>query len=404
MSLSESLENARKKATAAIKADSDIIFESDGTVKSAALMANSAWGEGDWREWLREKGTDPETVTFTFGVTSNPSGGYWNKLLNVKSKVAEDDSIPAWPVIQPTTTVYKIKPVVRTPKATKFKTAVIGADTQIGYDMDDKGNLLPFHDDQAIDIFQQVVQIENPDVTALAGDILDLAEQGRWVQEARFAQTTQHALERGRRLAADVRARTSGKVIWIEGNHDKRMQGFMEANAKSAMGLKKAGYPDSWPVMSLPNLIGLDEFETEYIDAYPAGAYWLTNDLRIIHGTKANSKGSTASQYTNETPHLSTIFGHTHRLEVQSRTIFDRAGKIRTMSVNPGCLCRIDGMVPSVHGARHLDGSKATYWENWQQGVAVVRYRDSGEFYVELVQIDSGRGFHQGQELVAEEL
>lgn len=309
--------------------------------------------------------------------------------------------VPAWPVIQPARDPIVIKPLKPTPRASRFKTAVVGADTQIGFDMDDAGNLTPYHDDAAMDIFLQVVAIENPEQTLLAGDILDLSEQGRWAQEARFANTTQHALERGRVFAAETRARTNGVIKWIEGNHDKRMQSFMEANAKASMGLKKAGYPDSYPVMSLPNLIGLDEFDTDYVDAYPAAQHWIADNLRVIHGTKANSSGSTASQYSNQMPHISTVFGHTHRLEVQSKTTFDRAGKIRTMSINPGCLCRVDGAVPSVHGARHLDGSKATYWEDWQQGVAVVRYLDDGTFFVELVQIDDGRGMHLGQELHA---
>lgn len=403
MALDDKLIDAARKAQAAIKADESFMKDSEGNFQEATLLAATAWGEEDWKEWLRLKGTDPAEVTFTFGVTSNPSGGYWNKLLNVKykNKNVDDDGVPLWPVIHRPATEYKLTPVKRTPRASKFKTAVVGADTQIGFDMDDQGNLTPYHDDQAIDIFQQIVMIEDPHITALAGDILDLAEQGRWAQEARFANTTQHALERGRLLAAETRARTSGRIVWIEGNHDKRMQGFMEANNKASMGLKKAGYPDSWPVMSLPNLIGLDEFDTEYIDAYPAGRLWITQDLQVIHGTKSASKASTASQYANETPHLSTVFGHSHRLEIQSRTVFDRAGKIRTMNINPGCLCRIDGVVPSVHGARHLDGSKAQYFENWQQGVAVIRYHDSGQFYVELVQIEDGMGYHQGQELVA---
>jgi len=402
MGLSDKLAAAQAKAEAAVKADEEIVFTSDGMVLSAGLMMATAWGEDDWRAWLAEKGTDPEEVTFTFGVTSSPNGGYWNKLLNVKKKnFVDGQELPKWPVIQKPATVYKLRPVTPTPRATKFKTAVVGADTQIGFDMDNAGNLIPYHDDAAIDLFQQIVGLENPDQTIIAGDILDLTEQGRWAQEERFARTTQPSLERGRLFAAETRARTSGVIQWIEGNHDKRMQSFMEANAKSAMGLRRAGYPDEWPAMSLPFLIGLDEFDTGYTDAYPAGAHWICDDLRVIHGTKSVAKGSTASQYANETPHISTIFGHSHRLEVQSKTIFDRAGKIRTMNVNPGCLCRVDGMVPSVHGARHLDGSKATYWENWQQGVTVIRYRDDGQFYVELVQIDSGRAFHGGQELVA---
>lgn len=57
---------------------------------SYTRMADTAWGEDEWRAFLARKGTDPDTVTFTFGVTSNPAGGYWNKLLNVRKKAERE--------------------------------------------------------------------------------------------------------------------------------------------------------------------------------------------------------------------------------------------------------------------------------------------------------------------------
>ena len=361
----------------------------------------------EWLDDLRERGFDPEDFTYSIGHSvyqQHTRAGvtkvlYANKFSATKRGKRGD--VPEWPLIHPARDPIILNPPKPVGLIHKWGTAVIGADTQIGYDMDEAGNLTPYHDDAAIELLLQVVHLEDPEQTIIAGDIIDLTEQSRWSQEAPFARTTQPALERCRLFAAETRARTGGEIHWIEGNHDKRMQAFMEANAKASMGLRKAGYPDSWPVMSVPNLVGLDEFDVNYVDAYPAGVHWITDGLRVIHGTKVNSKGSTAAQYANEMPHISTIFGHTHRLEVQSKTTFDRAGKIRTMNVNPGCLCRVDGVVPSFHGARHLDGSKATYYEDWQQGVTIVRYLDDGTFYIELVQIDDGRAFYRGQELVA---
>jgi predicted phosphodiesterase len=363
-------------------------------------FSHTVWGYDDYRDFIRARGQDPDTVTFTWGWTSNPAGGFWNKLNNVRP-ILEGAGLPKWPLIHPTREPVIIKPMVKTPRATRFKTAVIGADTQIGFDIADDGTMTPYHDDRAIDILLQVMALEQPHQSILAGDIFDLTEQSHWPQEQGFARSTQPSLERGRILAADMRARTRDEVVWIEGNHDKRLTNFMQMNAMASMGLKKAGYPDSYPVMSIPNLIGLDEFDVKYIDAYPAGAWWITEDLRVIHGTKANAAGSTASQYANEMPHISTVFGHTHRQEVQAKTTFDRAGKIKTFNVNPGCLCRVDGTVPSVHGARKLDGSKETYWENWQQGVTVVRYLEDGTAFFEQVQIEEGHAMHLGQELFA---
>ncbi|MEB0303558.1 hypothetical protein, partial [Mucilaginibacter sp. 5C4] len=76
------------------------------------------------------------------------------------------------------------------------------------------------------------------------------------------------------------------------------------------------------------------------------------------------------------------------------------AGKIRSVGVNPGCLCRLDGAVPSVHGAIGATGRPAPIVEDWQHGVAVIRYTER-DFRVELVQIDDGLTFHRGQEIRA---
>lgn len=48
--------------------------------------SDEPWGEDDFRDFLRQRGTDPDTVTFTWGWTTNPAGGVWNKLNNVRKK------------------------------------------------------------------------------------------------------------------------------------------------------------------------------------------------------------------------------------------------------------------------------------------------------------------------------
>src|SRR5690606_9276494 len=48
--------------------------------------SDEPWGYDDFCNFLRSKGQDPDTVTFSWGVTSSPTGGYWNKINNVKVK------------------------------------------------------------------------------------------------------------------------------------------------------------------------------------------------------------------------------------------------------------------------------------------------------------------------------
>lgn len=312
---------------------------------------------------------------------------------------------PDWPVVQPAkpTLIRPAKPPKRTPALVGgWETAVVLPDPQIGFRRFEEG-LDPFHDDRALDVAVQIIAALQRDSgvhqIVNLGDFLDLPAQGKYEQEAAFATTTQHAIDRGYVFLSEQRANApDAKIVLLEGNHDRRMQKFITINAQSAFGLRRAQSPQDWPVMSLPYLLRLDEVDVDYIDAYPAGMWWINDKLRAIHGDKVRSNGSTAAAFSNDMPHISTVFGHIHRQEIQSRTTFDRDGKIKTMAISPGCLCRADGAVPSVKGSVGIDGRPATYYENWQQGLAVVHYRPEGSFHVDLVHIDDGRTLFRGQE------
>jgi predicted phosphodiesterase len=54
------------------------------TGSSYVRFSEKPWGFNDYREFIRTQGQDPDAVTFTWGWTSNPVGGFWNKLNNVR--------------------------------------------------------------------------------------------------------------------------------------------------------------------------------------------------------------------------------------------------------------------------------------------------------------------------------
>lgn len=334
--------------------------------------------------WVAESGTPR-------GAWQLPDGTWRESYRNTA-----EGEIPEWPIIDrpsPLKTTKTAAPVL----VQKWKTAVVGADTQIGFRRLDDGTFDPFHDDAALSLFNTLVEMENPAQVILAGDIVDMPEQGRFAQELAFAGTTQASIDRTYEWTHDMRERTSGEIHFIEGNHDKRLQNFVETNAMAAFGLKRAGWPDHWPVMSMPYLLRLDELDINYYDAYPNAHVWINNVLRAEHGTKANNKGSTAQKYLDDTPHISRVIGHSHRQEVVQRTTWDRMGKIKSQVVNPGCLCRVDGAVPSFHGSTGANGKPATVYEDWQQGAAIIRYTDD-QFFSELVQFDEGMMLYKGTE------
>lgn len=303
---------------------------------------------------------------------------------------------PEWPVVQPAAPV-KITHATRKPRTAGLKQAVILPDPQIGFRRDMlTGALDPFHDEQAMAAAMLVVADVQPDLVILLGDVLDLPEFSRHAQEAAFAGTTQAALDRAHAWIAEIRANApTAEIRMLEGNHDRRLENMIIKNAAAAFGIQVANRPESWPVMSIPNLLHLDSLGVEYIQGYPAGITYINSNLAVIHGHKVRSGGSTAAAVI-ASERQSVIFGHIHRIELQHRTMQTFDGQRTNFAASPGCLSRIDGAVPSVKGSTDVYGRPVNSSEDWQHGCAVVSY-DNAAFHLELVPIHSGTCLFRGR-------
>jgi metallophosphoesterase superfamily enzyme len=309
---------------------------------------------------------------------------------------------PQWPVIQP-------GPTIKLPAAPRqarplvgFRTCVIGPDIQFGYYHGANGELVPIHDEAALSIFLAYVADTQPDEIVLVGDNLDLAEFGKYRLTPAFQGTTQATIDRATRFCAELRARAPrARIRWIAGNHEERLPNFILDNAAAAFGIKVGETPDSWPVMSVPFLCQFDRYSIEYLPGYPASKVWINDRLRVIHGHKVKSSGSTAHAYL-ATEKTSVIFGHIHRREYAARSREDHDGVKEIMAASPGCLCRVDGVVPSTKGGMDLEGRPVPTTEDWQQGFAVVRYEPGdGRFTYTNVAIHDGWAMVDGREYTA---
>lgn len=384
--------------------DGDILAteEREDGSKSIDVLRTRKVTMEDAREWLRESGDDPDDFHISVRAIVYGHDMYSNKMSAWPKQGANEKELPLWPVIQQAAPVQVLLPSSShgtVDRDSKYKLSLKCADTQIGYRWFQDGTLDPFHDDKAMDLFVTVCRLYQPDNITILGDFIDLPAQGRFSQEAAFAQTTQLALDRGHQFLAQLRAAApDAEIILIEGNHDLRMKTFIESNALAAFGLRQAdAKPDDWPVMSLPFLLRLDELDIDYVDAYPAATHWDNNLTRNIHGTRANSKGSTMAQYVHELPHVNTWAGHTHRAEVVYRTVLGARGEaIESYAANPGVLCRTDGAVPSVKGATGSDGAPAKIVEDWQQGFGILYYNDT-ESWPQVYRIKDGTAIIDGR-------
>lgn len=315
---------------------------------------------------------------------------------------------PKWPVVQPAAPV-----MVKVPKRDHsgkgalvgtWKTALIVPDTQYGFrrDLYDPTVMDPFHDERALDVVKQVAEAERPDLSIFLGDTLDFAQFGKYRQEEAFVLTVQPTLNAAYTDIATINE-LSGETRVIEGNHDLRLQNQTMDNNKAAFGIKRAGAPpEEWPVQSIPHLLRLDEMGIEYVGGYPAGATYINDNLACIHGKKVGNVTRSAASMVVEDERVSVIFGHTHHHETRGRTRNSRGGPKFSIAHSPGCLCRIDGAVPSTKGAIDAFGRAVRSWEDWQQGCSIVRYQPGdGRFDIEQVEIFEGWALHGGQEFIS---
>jgi predicted phosphodiesterase len=212
-------------------------------------------------------------------------------------------------------------------------------------------------------------------------------------------------------LCAQVReAAPNAKITWIAGNHEARMARYIQTNAEAAFGITRGKSNDElregWPVMSVPFLCRMDEFGVDYLPGYPESAHYLNSNLVVVHGDKVVSNNSTTKKYLDN-ERISVIYGHIHRNELAYRTYRTDQGPRTIMAASPGCLCRVDGAVPSTKSGMDEFGRPILQGaENWQQGLGIVTYQPFGSgnewFNYEPMWIYNGRGILRGKEYVAE--
>lgn len=294
----------------------------------------------------------------------------------VKFEVAFD-SEPAWVPVNRVESV-KLAKRERAP-ITSARKAVVLPDMQI-----------PHHDERAIEVALQIIKEVKPDKIVILGDLLDLADFGRFDNLPTFAASTQEAINRAHLYLAELRKLApSAEIVVLEGNHDLRLSTHINKNARAAYGLKRADQPENWPVLSVPYLTAMDTLDVDYVSGYPANRYWINENLQVRHGHRVKSSGGTAKLVADD-ERVSTIFGHVHRIETQFKTHHTYKGGKTNAAYSIGCLCKIDGSVPSAKGGVDLSGRPVENYENWQQAIAIVDYEDGDKpFNVSPVYINT---------------
>jgi hypothetical protein len=227
------------------------------------------------------------------------------------------------------------------------------AQTIVGDDGVPRLDWQPIHDPRAVAVMLAVCEHAQPRDIVILGDMLDLPGLGRWDTTPTQRHQTMSAMQAARQFLSDLRTVCPAtRIRLLEGNHEKRLADYMARNA-----------PEMLWATDVPGLLGCDDFRVEYIGPYlrktpldSEGAVWA------YHGTLIGRRGGeSAAKMLAEYPTASTVFGHTHRLELAWHTEWDAFGRPQhVFSMGCGTLARIDGAVP---------GSSCP---DWMQGFGVI--------------------------------
>lgn len=374
-----------------------------GQFADGVKSTDKATGLGAVADLLKRNDIDPADVGKVQRISVWESGD--NDRVAVQlSPTWEDD--PDWPVVQPATPAivrYGKRP---SPLNDEYHRTVLFPDPQIGYWRNlDNGELIAMHDEEAMAVALNITRAVRPDRIVHLGDFLDLAEfSSKFAVHPEFAFTTQAAIDRGHTFLAECRAilgpqeeGSDPNLYLIAGNHDDRLGLAILNNAKAALRLRRADTPESWPAMSVPNLLALDAIGCEYISGYPAGS------LKLADGNKSQTplyavheRGLDVAKVAKQ-QRQSYVQGHAHRVAMHSETYELDGAAIDVEAWSLGSLCRRDGYVPSVKGAPDERGAPVKRFESWQQAVGVLTVAPDGSWTMEAIRIRDGRAFYGGK-------
>ena len=311
----------------------------------------------------------------------------WNTHTNYQARATLVRKIPVkcdFPVVQGAN-IEPIKFNIKIPKR-DLKVDVVLPDAQVGFKKDfNTGELAPLHDLKAIAVATEIVKEIRPNRLILLGDMLDLPDWStHFVRSPEFYFTTQPSLDWLASWISELRPYCN-EMVYIEGNHEKRMIDSIVQNTIQAYGIKPANEPDVPPILSVPYMLGLHKMGVEYVGNYPHGEFYINDNLVCIHGNKVGPKSGQSIMKMLDSPRISVIQGHVHRLEMGHKTVWTHGQPKIYQAISLGTLARIDGIVPGG-GTRY----------NWQQGFGIVEY-DKERFQVDSIGIYDGKAIFKGK-------
>lgn len=170
------------------------------------------------------------------------------------------------------------------------------------------------HDRRAVEVLLRVVAAAEPDEVCILGDFLDMKSPARWSKgkaEEFAADLLREAEAAQKTLAALRQAQGTRTISFVPGNHDIRIQRYIETTAPALRGI----------VRDYPELLRFDHYDVVHTAKVigQATPYAVAPGTVAIHGELLASTLNSAGQSAYKERHRlgrSIVQGHTHRLGI----------------------------------------------------------------------------------------
>lgn len=334
-------------------------------------------------EIIKERNLDPKDWEFEGLVDSewdSPNG----EVLRARKLTLKRKNNTKGRLVLPARTDGKIWKAPK-PKTTKngSKLFVVVGDQQA-----------PFHCPELEE--KQLTLIDSEEVHTIVdiGDTNDFPDISRYKKNPELEEvaTVQKCVNGGyKRLENQRAAAPDARIVKIIGNHDVRLRDFQLNYVPQLFGLKRAEIEgiEEEPVMSITNLMRLDELQVELVGdnmSFEHGQFNISDKLAVRHGWYANKGAGKSALNTLEHLGYSIIVGHTHRQAIVHKTVFDIHGEPSVLAAAEiGASCRVDvtglGFAPAP---------------DWQQGGLTVEVWPDGRFHMDLMTYVNGDLYWRG--------
>lgn len=224
---------------------------------------------------------------------------------------------------------------------------------------------IPYHNLQALNLAVKHMLDKGVDTIVLGGDVIDAYQLSSFERDPR-ERSFKYEIETARAFFAGLREVFKGRIIYLEGNHDYRVESYFKRKAPELLGIE---------ALTLPELLKLKEYKIEFVNNKRV---IRLGKLNIVHGHEFG-KSVMAPVNIARGFYLrakrNVIGGHHH--QTSSHTENDIEGSI-TGAWSVGCLCDIN--------PRYMPINK------WNLGFAEVDVEDKeGNFRVNNYTIINGQ-------------